>query len=422
MLYLPTSIRSKKVGPQFFRHECYAVVKKQGKPAPLIEGKRGPKSEKNFSAREIVNEALRIDEACPHVSNAKPPTVLFGLTPEQMINRVSQLEQWASSIYVDFKGGKRKQRIDSPILLAVVASFPGNLSDNEEEYQRWAKLTVSFLQDLYGDRLRMIVEHRDEEFRHLHAFVDDDGRSVKPLHAGHAEVLKISSSQITSKKSVAYKVGCARLQDRYFLEVGIRAGLERFGPRRKRQPRDAILAIRRENKLRAAQLKDMEEEKVRQERRKRELDDQEAQNEAVQRALEMRAMELKNWRADLHVAALALKKQREDMRLKKMQQAQSEQDLKYEAERNESTRIRLQEIEGKARASSIIIEEFFMRLSDELPRLELTDTQRSLLTPLITQFRTAQEGIKPTQSNGCAVPQPHSSTAIPVAKTKGPKP
>jgi hypothetical protein len=123
----------------------------------------------------------------------------------------------------------RKMREDAAILLAGVASFPRDAANKDPDlYTRWESLTVEYLQKKYGDNLRAVVMHNDEEHPHIHFYVYSDTEvNAKMLHDGY----KNGSSP------KAYKKGCEDFQNEYFEQVASRCGLARTGPKRRRLSR-----------------------------------------------------------------------------------------------------------------------------------------------------------------------------------------
>ena len=63
----------------------------------------------------------------------------------------------------------RKMREDAAVLLAGSQVSQGLRRKKDPElYARWESLTVAYLQGKYGDNLRAVVMHNDEEHPHLH--------------------------------------------------------------------------------------------------------------------------------------------------------------------------------------------------------------------------------------------------------------
>ena len=120
----------------------------------------------------------------------------------------------------------RKMRADAPVLVAGVASFPRVEAEKDPElYARWESLTIAYLQGKYGDNLRAVVMHNDEEQPHLHFFVCSDTEvNAKALHYGH----KAKKNFIAASKA---------FQDDYHAQVAIHCGMARLGPKKQRLTR-----------------------------------------------------------------------------------------------------------------------------------------------------------------------------------------
>jgi hypothetical protein len=129
---------------------------------------------------------------------------------------------------------ERKQRVDTPILLGAVASFPQPANESNCAYVEWRDRTLAFFRQRYGAHLVAVLEHLDEAHGHLHALVANDGASVKPLHAGHAAAMKMTGPK---PRSQAYKAAERALQDEFHAQVAAPCGMARVGPRRRRLTR-----------------------------------------------------------------------------------------------------------------------------------------------------------------------------------------
>ena len=117
-------------------------------------------------------------------------------------------------------------RADAPVLVAGVASFPRV----EAEKRPRALCPVGVInyclsQGKYGDNLRAVVMHNDEEQPHLHFFVCSDTEvNAKALHYGH----KAKKNFIAASKA---------FQDDYHAQVAIHCGMARLGPKKQRLTR-----------------------------------------------------------------------------------------------------------------------------------------------------------------------------------------
>ena len=80
-------------------------------------------------------------------------------------------------------------------------------------------------QGKYGDNLRAVVMHNDEEQPHIHFYVYSDTEvNAKALHYGH----KAKKNFIAAAKN---------FQDDYHAQVAIHCGMARLGPKRQRLTR-----------------------------------------------------------------------------------------------------------------------------------------------------------------------------------------
>ncbi len=199
---------------QFIRAEVYAR-----------RASTNPKSKSAYNIDDIIGEALRDEGHCPHVEKPEPPRYLFGSEAgtRAILGRVKE----NALQYRDPVG--RKMREDAAVLLAGVASFPRDAANKDPElYKKWESLTVEYLQKKYGDNLRSVVMHNDEEHPHLHFYVYSDTEvNAKMLHDG----FKNGSSP------GAFKKGAQAFQDEYHEQVASRCGLARTGPKRRRLSR-----------------------------------------------------------------------------------------------------------------------------------------------------------------------------------------
>ena len=199
---------------QFIRAEVYAR-----------RASTNEKSKSQFNASDVIGEALRDEGHCPHVEKPEAPRYLLG--SEAGTRAILGRIQENAAQYRDKMG--RKMREDAAVLLAGVASFPRDAANKDPDlYARWESLTVEYLQRKYGDNLRSVVMHNDEEHPHLHFYVYSDTEvNAKMLHDGY----KNGSSP------KAYKKGCEDFQNEYFEQVASRCGLARTGPKRRRLSR-----------------------------------------------------------------------------------------------------------------------------------------------------------------------------------------
>jgi predicted nuclease with TOPRIM domain len=184
------------------------------------------------SARQIAAEAERDPSACPHIPNPEPPVVLFGVAPS-----VAVAEAEANSSGLKDAAG-RKLRADAPILAVGVISLP---AERAQDWPGFREASLKWLKKRYGDRLRSVVEHTDEEHPHLHFYVvPGPGEGCQAVHEGYrARVEARQRGDRAGKVLVAYQQAMRALQDAFQAAVGAEFGLARLGPRRQRLTRAA---------------------------------------------------------------------------------------------------------------------------------------------------------------------------------------
>ena len=209
---------------QFVHLDAYARV-----------GSSATKGDRKRSANEIICEAERVPGFFEgHVENHLRPIILDGFVAPSVA--LAEAEYAAESTK-DAKG--RKLRKDAPIILAGVISCPPEL-----EY-RWKALrddSVKFLKAHWGERLRSVVEHQDEEHSHIHYYVVPRANErALDLHPGFAAKKAAGSRKDTRSKiqNAAYREAMTNFQNEYQNSVGLWHGLSRLGPRLRRMTRSA---------------------------------------------------------------------------------------------------------------------------------------------------------------------------------------
>ncbi len=181
------------------------------------------------SARQIGEEACRIEGACSHVANPQEPGRLYGVSP---LEAVDMAEAWAEQ-KKDPKG--RKYRADGSCLLAGVISL------NAQDAEKWEAYKVDcleYLKEQYGPRLKSVVEHLDEANPHLHFYVvPEPTEDFDDIHVGKKAALAVGYSKKTGERNAAYKTAMKAMQVYFHDHVAKLHGFLHFGPNRQRLTR-----------------------------------------------------------------------------------------------------------------------------------------------------------------------------------------
>lgn len=216
---------------QFIHVNAYA----QKVSVKTKERKEG--DDKPRSVQDIINETLRVEGYySPTITNPQPPIHLYGEPVEQVPEIVAD---WAKQTK-DPKG--RKTRADAKGLLAGVFSVKAGTPTEVWEQVKadgiaWAKLK-------YGERLKCVVEHIDEEHPHCHFFVVPlPGEVFETVHEGIAAKKAALSEGVPRKEAnIEYRKAMKGFCDGYYERVGAPNGMLRLGPRRRRVPRAVYFA------------------------------------------------------------------------------------------------------------------------------------------------------------------------------------
>lgn len=203
------------------------------------------------SVKWVLAEARRDDGACPHVSRPGELKQVYGVS----LDEVEKLhDELCSSVRYEVAGGKtRAVRQDQHTLFTVVCSYPvpfdqvrGN-PDEERRLHEWQNRNVAWLHAEYGEDLKSIILHDDEQFPHIHAYVIPDDLRCRNLHAGvqaKEAIMKAGPEPDEDSKAhnkrgdKAYRAAMSAWQDRYFEQVGLPSGLTRLGPGKRRLSRE----------------------------------------------------------------------------------------------------------------------------------------------------------------------------------------
>jgi hypothetical protein len=197
-----------------------------------------------WSATDLLMEALRKDGYIPHVKSPRPPGILYACDDEVREDplKVAELaERWAESRKA--VTGRAHQK-NSPVMAGVVISLPKEMLD---EWPAFRDASLKWMKEKYCERLKLVIEHLDEENPHCHAYliplhgIDEDGKSFSEpfgvVHEGYAEsrstrrgAIAKTGSSAGAKTGKAFVDAMKDYQNKFQHDVACRFNLSRFGP------------------------------------------------------------------------------------------------------------------------------------------------------------------------------------------------
>lgn len=230
------------MGPQFFHVQTFS--RKSNAVGQSVE--------------QVLGEASRQSVFCAHVEAPQPPVLRFGVSLDEVAKQHDRMVDEARTETKLKDGQVRKSSIrkDRHTLFTAIASYPvprelvQRDASETERYEHWLKLNMEFLKSEYGNRLVSVIEHVDEQYPHIHAYVlplGEPGVNAKNLVPAHAakeaayeRVYKETEDKKLAKKASndAYKAAMREMQQKYYDAVGAPSGLTRDGPKRTRKSRE----------------------------------------------------------------------------------------------------------------------------------------------------------------------------------------
>jgi len=282
------------MGIQFYHFEAYSRTESKSK------AKQGK------SIYSIAGEVERTPRYCDHVKEPKKPVLLFGVSFSEV---VMQSENYAANTFDSIGRAIRKNGF---CMIAGVVSAPPDMT--EKVWKVFKNAALEYLQKAWGDNLKSVIEHTDENFeldpengikhgalhRHIHfACVPPTGINFAEIHPGIKakrmadkaygitkvpdglddkgfEIFKKEGRQAGDR---AYCQAMRLVQDDFFTNVADRFGLLRFGPKRLRLTRDEIIKRDHEKRLKQKAAVEFAEQEEKAEKQAAEI--KRAQNDLV---------------------------------------------------------------------------------------------------------------------------------------------
>lgn len=228
-------------GPQFMHLQSYSRKANEG----------------GQSVEQVLAEASRAPEYSKHVADPHPPSLVYGVTADQ-VRRLHDEMVAAGGVEVTLKDGRtarRGIRKDRHTLMTAVASHPlptdlvNAKPEARDDYERWRDHNLAWLKMRFGDKLISVIEHWDEKHPHLHAYIlplDDptcSARQLNPAWQAKEEAMEVARAAGHDDKAAlklgnaAYRARARELQDHYYEHVSLASGLTRTGPKRERLSR-----------------------------------------------------------------------------------------------------------------------------------------------------------------------------------------
>lgn len=208
---------------QFIHVETYAREIKKGATGKTM--------------RDIIAEAGREPDNCPHIDPEKladpalAPEHIYGYTLDRVEHEATR---WAEQ---SKDGGGQTLRKNGVCLLAGVVSLPNDTPPSD--WQRFKRDAVKWLKKEYGSTLRSVIEHKDEDYPHLHFYcIPEAGKQFSSIHKGIEARTKARQQKLSGKQqNLAYCEAMREWQDKFSHDVGQPHGLTRIGPGRRRLTR-----------------------------------------------------------------------------------------------------------------------------------------------------------------------------------------
>jgi hypothetical protein len=332
------------------------------------------------SINSIIEEGNREPEFSTHVNNPTPPTVLLG---DPTTFRKQHDEHVAvRATVVRKKNGEianRAIRKDRHTMASIVVSYPKPFSaiiseEDKEKLARWQNANVFWMKEKYGEQLRVVIAHIDEDHPHLHAWLlpDDSGADATTLHPGkqakqqaeaNAKADGLEPRMAVKLGNRALKEAMTAFQDEYYGAVGLPMGLTRSGPKRRRLSREQWTAEKADAAAKSAGLaalekhdRDIEKRQGDIEERERDIEEREESLGGRERNIDLREGSIEGHERDIEEREERLEGRERDIDLREGTLEEHDRDIE---EREESLGGRERDIDNRSGVIDEMEDAFF---------------------------------------------------------------
>ena len=284
---------------QFYRYETYGRAAQKPK-----EGQKSAKGGKTMY--DIIGEATRQEGYTEHLENPEEPVLLYGIPYSEAVKLAEKWCEESKEIRHDKKKvkkineqtGEEEEVIETverktalkktaQCCIAGIVSAPPDMT--EDDWNKFKNDSIEYLKQKYGDRLKTVVEHLDENYQtenfkdvlhhHIHYFVVPEiGEKIEDIHPGlkakyEADYLRgnreASAKATKEEKKLSRKTGdkayrdaMRKEQDDFYDAVSYNYNLNRKGKKRcNRLTRPEFLIYNEERNAEARRKNAFEAEK-----------------------------------------------------------------------------------------------------------------------------------------------------------------
>ena len=284
---------------QFYRYETYGRAAQKPK-----EGQKSAKGGKTMY--DIIGEATRQEGYTEHLENPEEPVLLYGIPYSEAVKLAEKWCEESKEIRHDKKKvkkineqtGEEEEVIETverktalkktaQCCIAGIVSAPPDMT--EDDWNKFKNDSIEYLKQKYGDRLKTVVEHLDENYQtenfkdvlhhHIHYFVVPEiGEKIEDIHPGlkakyEADYLRgnreASDKATKEEKKLSRKTGdkayrdaMRKEQDDFYDAVSYNYNLNRKGKKRcNRLTRPEFLIYNEERNAEARRKNAFEAEK-----------------------------------------------------------------------------------------------------------------------------------------------------------------